>query len=73
MSSSKLFEAEMLIRTLPTTLLQIFRKIIVNSKVIEKSIKDPDDNLLVKDGHQDVTSNSHSNIFVKTSSIPKLL
>ena len=40
----KIFEGEMLIRTLPTTLLQIFCKIILNSKVIVKSIIDPDDN-----------------------------
>ena len=31
-------------RTLPTTLLQTFCKIILNSKVIIKSIIDPDDN-----------------------------
>ena len=40
----KLFEWEMLIRTLPTTLLQIFCKIILNSKIIVQSILDPDDN-----------------------------
>ena len=40
----KIFEGEMLIRTLPTTFLQIFSKIILNSKVSVKSILDPDDN-----------------------------
>ena len=40
----KIFEGELLIRTLPTTLLQIFCKISCNSKVIVKSIIDPDDN-----------------------------
>ena len=40
------FEEGMSLRTLPTTLLQIFRKIIFNSKVIAKSIKDPDDNFV---------------------------
>ena len=40
----KIFIGEMLIRTLPTSLLQIFCKIILNSKVIVKSIIDPDDN-----------------------------
>ena len=35
----------MLIKTLPTTLHQIFCKIILNSEVIVKSIKDPDDNV----------------------------
>ena len=38
----KIFEGEMFIRTLPITLLQIFCKIIFNSKVIVKSIIDPD-------------------------------
>ena len=42
----KIFEGEMLIRTLSTTLLQIFCKIILNSEVIVKSIIDPDDNFL---------------------------
>ena len=40
----KIFEGEMLIRTLPTTLLQIFCNISCNSKVIVKSIIDPDNN-----------------------------
>ena len=40
----KLFDGEMLIRTLPTTLLQIFCNIILNSKVIDENILDPDDN-----------------------------
>ena len=39
----KIFQGEMLFRTLPTTLLQIFCKIILNSKVIVKRIFDPDD------------------------------
>ena len=34
----------MLFRIMPTTILQIVCKIILNSKVIIKSIKDPDDN-----------------------------
>ena len=34
----------MLIRTIPTTLLQIFSKISFNSKVIVKTIIGPDDN-----------------------------
>ena len=34
----------MFIRTLPTTLHQIFSGIVLNSQVIAKSIKDPDDN-----------------------------
>ena len=40
----KIFEGEMLIRTLPTTLLQIFCKISFNPKVIVRSTIDPDDN-----------------------------
>ena len=40
----KIFDGEMLIRSLPTTLLEIFCKIMVISKVILKSIIDPDDN-----------------------------
>ena len=42
----EIVDGEMLIRTLPATLLQIFRKIILNSKVIVKSISGPDDNFL---------------------------
>ena len=42
----KLFEGEMFIQSLPTTLLQIFGKIIPNFQVIDKSIKDPDENFL---------------------------
>ena len=42
----KIFDGEMLIMTLPTTLLENICKIIFNSKVIYKSITDPDDNLL---------------------------
>ena len=40
----KIFDGEVLIRTKPTTLLQIFCKIILYFKVIVKIIKDPDDN-----------------------------
>ena len=40
----KIFDGDMLIRTLTTTLLQIFLKINLNFQVIVKSIKDPDDN-----------------------------
>ena len=40
----KIFHGEMSIRILLTTLFQIFRKIILNFKVIVKSIIDPDDN-----------------------------
>ena len=39
----KIFDGEMFIRTRPTNLLQIFCKMIVNFKVIVKSMKDPDD------------------------------
>ena len=39
----KIFDEDMSIRTLPTTLLQIFCKISFNSKVIVKSIIDPDE------------------------------
>ena len=41
----KIFDEEMSIRTLPTTLLQIFCKVILNFRVIVKSITDPDENL----------------------------
>ena len=44
----KIFEGEMWIRTLPTTLLQIFLKIIPNSEVIVKSVIAPDDNFRMK-------------------------
>ena len=40
----KIFEGEMLIKTLPTTFLQLFLKIILYFKVIVKSIIDPDSN-----------------------------
>ena len=40
----KSFEGEIFIRSLPTTLLQILSYIILNFKVLIKSIKDPDDN-----------------------------
>ena len=40
----ELFEGEMYIRILPTTLLQMFSKSILNFWVIVKSVKDPDDN-----------------------------
>ena len=39
-----IFHGEMSIRILSTTLFQIFRKIILNFKVIVESIMDPDDN-----------------------------
>ena len=38
----KIFKGEIFIRTIPTTLLQISCKIILNSKVIVKSIRDPE-------------------------------
>ena len=41
---SIIFDGEMLIRTSPTTLLQIFYKIIVNSKDVFKTSIDPYDN-----------------------------
>ena len=40
----KIFEEGMFLKTFSTTLLQIFCKISINSKVIIKSIIDPDDN-----------------------------
>ena len=40
----KIFHGEMSIRILSTTLLQKFCKMILNLKVIVKSIIDPDDN-----------------------------
>ena len=40
-----MFEGEMLVRILPTTLLQLFCKIILNFQVIVKSILNPDNNL----------------------------
>ena len=40
----KIFEAEVLFRTLPAIPLQIFCKMILNSKVITRSIIDPDNN-----------------------------
>ena len=42
----KIFEEQTLLNSLPTTLLQIFCKIIHKSEVIGKSIMDPDDNSL---------------------------
>ena len=42
----KLFECEILLRTLPTTLIQIFCKIILNFQDIVKSILDPYDNIM---------------------------
>ena len=39
----KIFEGEMLDRTLPTTLFRIFCKIMLNFQVIIKSIEDPDE------------------------------
>ena len=44
MYQTKIFDGEMSITTLPTTLLQIICKTILNFKVIAKSTKDPDDN-----------------------------
>ena len=41
----KIFDGEMLNKIIPTTLLQIFCETIINSKVIVKSIEDPDDNV----------------------------
>ena len=40
----KRYKGEMIRRKLPTPLLQIFCEVILNSKVIVKSIEDPDDN-----------------------------
>ena len=40
----KIFQGEILIRTLPTSLFQIFCIIIFNSQVIVKNVIDPDDN-----------------------------
>ena len=40
----KVFDGEMSFIIIPTTLLQIFKKIILNFIVIVKSIFDPDDN-----------------------------
>ena len=45
---SKIFEGEMFIRILPTTLLQIFCENLLNLKVIFKSMKIADDTFLVK-------------------------
>ena len=42
----KIFDGEMIIRTLPATLLQVFCKNILNSKIVVKSISGPDDNFL---------------------------
>ena len=39
-----MFDGEIVIRKLLTTLLQTFSKIILNSKIIVKSIRDPDVN-----------------------------
>ena len=43
----KIFEGEMLNKTIPTTLLQIFRKIIPIFKVIVECVKDPDDSFKI--------------------------
>ena len=40
----KMFEGEMFGQSLPTTLLEIFGKIILIFKVIVRSVKNPDDN-----------------------------
>ena len=53
----KIFEGAMLIRTLPTSLLQIFCEAILNFQVIVKSVKDPCDNF---------KSNSHAKMFQHT-------
>ena len=45
---TKYLKGEILIRILPTTLLQIFHKIIPNSKVIVQSIINPDNNFWMK-------------------------
>ena len=42
--SEEIFDGEMSIRKIPTTLPQIFCKMIINCKDIVKSIIDPDDN-----------------------------
>ena len=42
----KVFQGEMLIKNIPTTLLHVVYENIPNSKIIVKSIKDPDDNFL---------------------------
>ena len=42
----KIFEVEMLIRTLPTTLVQILCKLISNSKVIVKINAETDENFV---------------------------
>ena len=42
--SGETSDGKIFIRTLTTTLLQIFCKIILNSEVIVKSILNPDDN-----------------------------
>ena len=42
-SFKKIFEGEMFITTLYTTLLQIFCELLLNSKVIPKHITGPDD------------------------------
>ena len=46
-NKEKIFDGEILIRTLATTLLQIFCKIILNLWDIVKSILDPDDNFML--------------------------
>ena len=43
-----LFEGEVLFRTLPTPLLQVLFKVILNSGVTIESILDPDDNVKIK-------------------------
>ena len=44
----KIFEGEMYIISLPTTLIQIFYKYVLNFQVIIKSFNDPDDNFKSK-------------------------
>ena len=41
---AEIFQGEMFIRILPTTLLEIFSEKILNLQVMVKIIKDPDDN-----------------------------
>ena len=44
---AKGFEGEMLSRTLSTTLLQIYCKVVLKSKVMVRSNDDPDDNIVL--------------------------
>ena len=51
-----MFEVETPVRTLPTTLLQTFKKIILNSQVIVKCMIDPDNNLRETLRHERVSA-----------------